>query len=252
MKPYARDRCTNPRKYYRTAQDVLEDDVLTASEKELALKTMSSQVELLDEPSDEDMMNVGEHPPTIWAIQSALSDLGERHTFPAQEGESDPIKANVDHVVAAISGNSDVDREVCNAAKKVAEITKAHVHFVIVITHVTDPAEYGALAPVGAAAVAPHIGIRRLEDEREQRKKKFAEFAKNCALPDVYSTEVRTGLIDNEIIEAANEGDASLIIVGSGEKAWLDGILSSDVAQKVSSKAKRPVLVVPEKDNVNA
>lgn len=252
MKTYAEERCTNPRSYYHTAQDVLEDDALSDSEKELALKTMAAQVELLDTVEDDEVLTVGDHPPTIWAIHDALARLGEPHGFPEQSDDQPADSDGVEHVVAAISGNSDVDTAVCKAAKKVSDITKAHVHFVSVITHVTDPAEYGALAPVGAATIAPHVGIRRLEDEQDLRKKEFAEFARRCTLPDAYSSEVRTGLIDDEIIKAADEGDASLIIVGSGEKTWLDGILSTDLAREVSSKAKCPVLVVPEKVSEDA
>ncbi|MEM9010627.1 MAG: universal stress protein [Pseudomonadota bacterium] len=247
MKSYARDRCTNPRSYYHTAQDVLNDDDLSDSEKELALKTMAAQVELLDNVGDDDTPTVGDHPPTIHAIHAALSELGEPHGFSEGDNTRTSKRAGVEHVVAAISGNSEVDTEVCKVAKKVFDITKAHVHFVSVITHVTDPAEYGALGPVSATTVAPHVGIRRLEDEKDERKREFAEFARHCALPDGYSSEVRTGLIDDEVIKAADEGDASLIIVGSGKKTGLDGVLSSDVAREVSSKANRPVLVVPEK-----
>lgn len=247
MKLYAKERCTNPRSFYRTAQDVLDDDVLSDSEKELALKTMAAQAELIDTVDKEENSIVGELPPTIWEIHKALSELGEPHGFPVQKEERSTESDGVEYVIAAISGNSDVDVEVCKAAKKVYDITRAHVHFVSVVTHVTNPVEYSALASVGVATIVNNIGIRRLEDDENLRKQEFAELSRRCALPDAYSSEVRTGLIDDEIIKAASEGDASLIIIGSGKKTWIDGILSSDVAREVSSKATCPVLVVPEK-----
>lgn len=246
MKTYVKERCTNPRAFYQTAQDVIEDDVLGPSEKELALKTMAAQVELIDDVEVDEVLTVGDHPPELLAIHNALSDLGEPHGFPDQNSDKPNGTEEIDHIVVAFSGNSEVDKPVCAAACKVAKITGAHVHFVNVITHVTDPAEYGALGPVGSATVAPHVGIRELDAERAQRKEEFAEFARHCELPKAYSVEVRTGIADEEIVQAANKGDASLIVVGSCEKTWLDGILSTDVAREVTSKAKRPVLVVPE------
>lgn len=247
MKPYAKERCTNPRSHYHSAQDVLYDDVLTDSEKELALKTMAAQAELLDSADEDEVPTVGDHPPTLRAIHAALSELGEPHGFPDQANERSSDSDHVEHVVAAVSGSSEIDTEVCKAARRVSNITNAHVHFVSVIAHVTDPAEYGALAPVGAATIVPDVGMQRLQDEEELREKELKELVSRCALPDVYSSEVRAGLIHDEIIKVANECSASLIIVGSGEKTWLDGVLASDVAREVSSKAKRPVLVVPEK-----
>lgn len=246
MNPYAKQRCTNPRIYYQTTQDVLDDDALTSSEKELALKTMAAQMELLDDKVSEPVTSGGHHAPTVSAIEDALSDLGESHGFPEPAGRRVTDAKGIEHIVAAVSGHSDVDTEVCRAARKLSEITRAHVHFVSVIGNVSDPADFGAFASVGAAAVAPQIGIRRLDDERAKRRNEFAELACSCALPDAYSFEVRTGLLDDEIIKVAKDRDASLIIVGLDEKTWLDSILSSDVACDVSTKADRPVLVVPK------
>lgn len=252
MKTYVKERCTNPRAFYQTAQDVIEDDVLGPSEKELALKTMAAQVDLIDDVEDDEVLMVGDHPPELLAIHNALSDLGEPHGFSDQGSAKQSGTEDIDHIVAAYSGNSEVDKPVCEAVRKVAEITGAHVHFVNVITHVTDPAKYGALGPVGSATVAPHVGIRDLDTERAQREEEFAEFARLCALPKAHSFEVRIGTVDDEIIKAADEGAASLIVVGSGDKTWQDGILSADVAREVTSKAKRPVLVVPQVGQLEA
>lgn len=247
MKQYSIERCTNPRDHYRTAQEVLDDDELTSSEKELVLKTMAAHAELLDDFEKDEPPTVGDHPPTIWEIHAALSELGEPHGFPGPDKKRERECASIERVVAAISGHSDVDVEVCEAAKRLADITKEHVLFVSVIPRVTDPAKYSALAPFGAAAAAPDVGARRLDDERERRKKTLAEFGRHGALPDDYSTEIRIGLVGDEIINAANESNASLIIVGSSEKAWLERILSANIARELLSKSDRPLLIVPEK-----
>lgn len=246
MKPYAKERFTNPRAFYDNAQDVIDDDILSESEKEYALKSMAVDVELLNSEDAEDTQDLGEQPPTIWAIHSALSKLEGDRGFPSIKVPNSEDKKTLGNVVVAISGNQDVDAAVTAAAREVVQLADAQVHFVSVVSHVTDVANYGALAPVGPSGDPGSVGLMSLKEATELRHRDFQSFAADQSLPGSSSFEVRTGSIDEEIIQAADDCEAALILVGSGKRKWLEGMLLSDVARQVVAKSVRPVLVVPE------
>ena len=246
MKTYIKERCSNPRAYYKSAQDVLDDDVLKPSEKEFVLKSMAAEAELFADEEAETAFDVGEQPPTIWAIHSALSELGQPHGFPETTGADSARTGDVQHVIAAMSGNSDVDLAVDGAARRVAQLTGARIQYVSVVPNATAPVAHGTLTAVVPTMGASDAGFRRVEAEADARKKILHEFIERNSAPNNCAIDVKIGFADEEILKAADECNASLIIVGSGEHTWLEGILSSDVARQVSKKATCPVLVIPE------
>jgi nucleotide-binding universal stress UspA family protein len=58
-------------------------------------------------------------------------------------------------------------------------------------------------------------------------------------------TVSRTGRIAEEILNAADEEEAELIIVGSAPLSALRAFLTGDVTNEIVRRARRPVLIVP-------
>ena len=217
MKRYAQARQEHPRAFYGSAEDVLEDDVLDDHEKTEVLTKMAAEARLLNET---DTIGVNT--------------------------EIDMFGSNLKSVVAALSGNSDADDRVVAMASHMTASSDAHVHFVSVVRQVTQVAAYGALAPVDPAIAAGETTVESIEDAIVERTRSINENLVGSTRPEKYSVEVKSGLVDDEIIRAADEHDAQMILIGFGEKTWFEGILSADVATQVTKKSSRPVLIVPE------
>lgn len=58
------------------------------------------------------------------------------------------------------------------------------------------------------------------------------------------STRIRSGSAANEIIKAAKQYDAGLVVVAAGGRGLTDGVLMGSTAQRVQHYAPCPVLVV--------
>lgn len=228
MKTYGYERSAKRDSSYSSAQKTFDNGAQAVPDEELTPEIPA----------------VGDHPPAVSVIRDSLFKAEKLRQSHGKQKECADANACVEHVVAAISGNSDLDSEVCKMARKVSELTEAHIHFVSVITHMTEPAVYETLASVGGAAVSSDIDLCRLEDQRELRKKEFVELARRCDLPDIYSIEIRAGLIADEILAASNNWAASMIVVGSSGKSWLGRMLSLEVASELPKSASCPVMVV--------
>jgi len=58
--------------------------------------------------------------------------------------------------------------------------------------------------------------------------------------------EVRSGQIEQVIVEYASDCDADLVVVGSPNRSWLEALFEPSMADSVTKSASCPVLVVPE------
>jgi nucleotide-binding universal stress UspA family protein len=81
-----------------------------------------------------------------------------------------------------------------------------------------------------------------IEDRRDQ----LSELQTACGSNAETEIEVRSGQIEEVIVAYADECDADIIIVGSPNRSWLEALLDTSVARKVTRAALCPVLVVPE------
>ncbi len=165
---------------------------------------------------------------------------------PAHESAEASQTAPVRHVIVALSGEAEADRLVQDVAQMVAELTPAHLHYVSVVPPLPDPAAFVGFPPGAPAVVPAQLDPDHLDATIETRRNLLAEIA-GSAGPVAHDIMVRTGIVDAEILAAADEVGASLIVVGSGERSWLEGLFSTDVAQQVITKAMCPVLVMPER-----
>jgi nucleotide-binding universal stress UspA family protein len=81
-----------------------------------------------------------------------------------------------------------------------------------------------------------------IEDRRDQ----LEELKTACGSNVETEIEVRSGQIEEVIVAYAGECDADLIIVGSPNRSWLEALLDTSIARRVTRLAPCPVLVVPE------
>jgi nucleotide-binding universal stress UspA family protein len=95
---------------------------------------------------------------------------------------------------------------------------------------------------VGAFPLVETANTQIIEDRRAQ----LEELKTACGSGVATEIEVRSGQIEEVIVAYADECDADLIIVGSPNRSWLEALLNTSVARKVTRSALCPVLVVPE------
>jgi nucleotide-binding universal stress UspA family protein len=67
---------------------------------------------------------------------------------------------------------------------------------------------------------------------------------RRCGLPEP-APEVRTGLVVSEIVAAASEGGARLIVTGLGSHSIVDRTLGGETALQLAQDASAPILAVP-------
>lgn len=122
------------------------------------------------------------------------------------------------HVVVALSGDAEADDAVQDDALTVAELMSVRLQYENVIPPLPDPAALGGLAPGAPAVVPAYADQEHLDAAIEKRRKVLSEIAASSENGDP-NLQVRIGLIDDEILTAADEVGASLIIVGSSERS---------------------------------
>ena len=96
-------------------------------------------------------------------------------------------------------------------------------------------------------------GFRRVRAEIERRIERFCEAelgAAEAARSVVEAIRIVEGHAADVIIDQARDCAADLIIVGSHSRKGIQRVLLGSVAQKVTSQADRPVLLVPIPEDV--
>lgn len=251
MKPYAKERCSNPRRFYQNADDVLADAGLTTGEKEYILKSMAVDAELLhdDEPADKPS---GEYPAEVSEIHKALNQLGEDRSLDsrttATTREHDRDRLPFSRIVAAVAGDDDLDRDVVKLTETISRLTGGEVAFVSVVPPDVDSMHLSAASPVGGVVVMPREIHSDLKTQLEERRAEIRRILAAAGARSPYHLEIRHGRVSDEILSAAEESSAGLIVIGSHDRSWIEGLLSADTAKQVATSAKCPVLVVPESE----
>ena len=87
-----------------------------------------------------------------------------------------------------------------------------------------------------------------VEALRDEAVEPLAEVARELVRTGLaVRTRVVTGTrVDEGILEAAEECDADLIVMGSSQKSLLGRLFSSDDAQATLRRSTRPMLIIPE------
>jgi nucleotide-binding universal stress UspA family protein len=133
--------------------------------------------------------------------------------------------------------------EIAGVAFDMAENAGGKVCLLSVVPTAFEEAGLAAAGPmVTAVPLVATDNTQIIEDRRDQ----LSELQTACGSNAETEIEVRSGQIEEVIVAYADECDADIIIVGSPNRSWLEALLDTSVARKVTRAALCPVLVVPE------
>ena len=246
MKHYAKKRCADPSAFYTSAEDILKDQNLSESEKEHVLKSLAVDVELLSASYVEDSVK-GEHPPDAQQITTALGRLREEtNQFQRNVTDLDMLEKRsgvFSRIVVALSGETNLDEKVVQFASAISQMTGGTTAFVSVVQPITVTGGFGASIPITDATIDP----TSTETESQQREDLMRDLVQSvCGRSTPYQLEVRSGFVDEEIHAVALERNADLIIVGTHDRNWIEGLLSPKTSEQIAERTNRPILIVPE------
>jgi universal stress protein A len=92
----------------------------------------------------------------------------------------------------------------------------------------------------------PHISFEQLEKEIEEGAEKMMSTFCNAKLGDFsrVTTSIVSGIPYEEIVRAAREMDASLIVLGTHGRTGIDHLIFGSTAERVVRTAPCPVLTI--------
>lgn len=85
-----------------------------------------------------------------------------------------------------------------------------------------------------------------MEIQEEAAKNLFSRIKKQYGEEVEITTFTKVGRVQDEILAAAEEYKADLIILGTHGRTGLDHFISGSVSESVARKAKCPVLIIPK------
>ncbi|HON81330.1 MAG TPA: universal stress protein [Methanoregulaceae archaeon] len=137
------------------------------------------------------------------------------------------------HILVAIDG-SKISDQALGAAIEEARIWKGSLHAIYVV----ETGLFSSL-PMDSTweimySILEQEGTRALEAAREMAEKKGVRI----------ETSIRQGHAGNEIVKAAGEIGADLVVVGSHGKSEVDRLLLGSVSSFVVANCPRTVMVV--------
>ena len=142
------------------------------------------------------------------------------------------------HVIVATDGS----KQSLAAARKLKSFADP--------TKISDISVIAVVQPLAAVSFADELSERPLEPGQELSFRKAAEAA-SAVVAEVFEgwgpkvhRRLRSGSPANEIIKAAKQLDAGLVVVAAGGRGLSDSVLVGSTAQKVQHYSPCPVLVV--------
>lgn len=241
MTNYAQARISNPSRYFETPHHVLSDVRLGHADKVKILKSMVVDADQKLEATSEGM--AGSNPSyNAKELQSALVHLENVKDVEGVE-ITDARTARFQRIMVVTTVDQNLNSEIAGVAFDMAE----NMGGMVCLLNVVPSALEGAgLAVAGTMVTAvPMVATddaQIIEDRRDQ----LEELKNACGSSVDTEIEVRSGQIEEVIVAYAGECDADLIIVGSPNRSWLEALLDTSIARKVTKSAHCPVLVVPE------
>lgn len=241
MTNYAQARISNPSRYFETADHVLSDVKLGHADKVSILKSMAVDAEQKLEATSEGMAGSSASY-NAKQLQSALVQL---ENVKEVEGVEITVAqtACFQRIMVVTTVDQTLNCEIAGVAFDLAENMGGKVCLLNVVPSAFETAGLAASGPMVTAI--PLVAIDNtqiIEDRRDQ----LEELKTACGSHVKTEIEVRSGQIEEVIVAYAEESDADLIIVGSPNRSWLEALLGSSVARRVTKSATCPVLVVPE------
>ena len=241
MTNYAYARISNPSRYFETPDHVLSDVKLGHSDKVKILKSMAVDADQKLEATSEGM--AGSNPSyNAKEVQDALVHL--ENVKDVEGVEVTNVKAaRFQCIVVVTTVDQHLNCEIAGVAFDVAESAGGKVCLLSVVPSAFEGAGLSASGlMVGAFPLLETDNTQIIEDRRDQ----LEELKTACGSSVETEIEVRSGQIEEVIVAYADECHGDLIIVGSPNRSWLEALLNTSVARKVTRSALCPVLVVPE------
>jgi len=238
---YAQARILNPSRYFETPDHVLSDVMLVHADKVKILKSMAVDADQKLEATSEGM--TGSNPSyNANELQSALVHLENVQDVEGLE-ITDVQTARFQSIMVVTTVDQNLNCEIAGVAFDMAETMGGRVCLLNVVPSAFEGAGLAAAGPmVTSVPLVATSDAQIIEDRRDQ----LEELKTTCGSSVETEIEVRSGLIEEVIVAYADERDADLIVVGSPNRSWLEALLDTSVARKVTKSALCPVLVVPE------
>lgn len=140
-------------------------------------------------------------------------------------------------------------------AQKIAEegynLAKTMKAEVILLHVISDPIYYAARDYSPIMGFEGYLGVEPDELEAEkilkQASTEFLEKSKHHLGDNKIQIMVKEGDFAYSILEAAQESNADLIVMGSHSRKWLENIVMGSVTEKVLHHTSIPLLIIPTK-----
>lgn len=126
------------------------------------------------------------------------------------------------------------------ARKLYAEVALVHINEIPIATNITGDPLLG-----DPGIIVPNI----LDIQKENSKKLFTKLKEEFSLGLEVKEYIMDGNISDEVIHAAEDFEASLIVLGTHSRTGLSHFISGSIAEKISRHSVCPVLIVPLKDD---
>ncbi len=139
------------------------------------------------------------------------------------------------------------------SAKKIAVQGYAlaqNMNAITILLHVVlEYSNYTSLSHTEIMGFAGTKDIAKLQTETKDDPKIIAQLfleksKKHLGSKDI-QTLVKEGDFAQSILEVANEQNVDIIVMGSHSKRWLEKIVMGSVTEKVLSKTKIPLFIIP-------
>ena len=135
---------------------------------------------------------------------------------------------------------SEYSKQAMTYAAELAEMLKAE----LVITHVINQRDIDAVqqATIFSPAISLDEFLNRQKENRSQQIDKLIEAASFTHLP--VKKIIKTGVPFHQLIQAIEEEDVDLVVMGPKGRSNLDGILFGTTAEKMTRHCPVPLLSI--------
>ncbi|MFT4742943.1 MAG: nucleotide-binding universal stress UspA family protein [Yoonia sp.] len=238
---YAKMRITNPTPFYETPEHVLKDGKLSRDDKEKVLRSMVLDAEQMVEATAEGLIG-GIPAYSTKDLQSALIQLELIKEPESLDGPSRP-NTRFRRIMVVTTADQDLNSKIAEVAYDMAEGAGGKVYLLNVVSTELEGVGLAAASPFGTSVPLVAIDNTQIIEDRSQQ---LAELRVENGSGVETEIEVRGGQIEHVIGDYANDCNADVIVVGSPNRSWLEGLFDPSLFSRASRSAPCPVLVVPE------
>ncbi len=144
--------------------------------------------------------------------------------------------------------HSDASRRAVRFAAEHLPVEENRVVLLYVAVPPTAPLASGGLVAPEVMVVSPIDDPEATEEIRAEALRGLEETRRATGLPETTELLVVWGDPATEIVIAANDLDADMVVLGSRGRGFFGRMLLGSVSGHVVHHAKRPVLIVPPED----